>query len=215
MTKARNLSLVDNVLAIVDRTLKTLVPGSSHASRPCPGEHTSTRKLDIETRRHIAGLMRINHAGEVSAQALYQGQKLTARTEDMRAHLSDAADEEVDHLAWCETRLTELGSRPSYLSPLWYAGAFTIGAVAGLIGDKWSLGFIVETERQVEAHLQSHIDNLPEDDERSRAILTQMRIDEGHHADNAMYAGAHELPDPIPTIMHYTAEVMKRTAYYV
>ena len=166
-------------------------------------------------RRHVAGLMRVNHAGEVAAQGLYQGQAATARLDSVRAAMESAAEEENDHLAWCEQRLTELGSRPSILNPIWYAGAFTIGATAGLIGDRWSLGFVAETERQVVRHLEEHLDRLPMDDERSRAILEQMKIDEEHHGSTAEEAGGAKLPTPIRHLMGVVSKVMTRGAYWL
>ena len=157
--------------------------------------------------------MRINHTGEVCAQALYIGQAAVARNPATRAHLLEAAQEETDHLAWCADRLRELDSRPSLLNPLWYAGSWAIGAAAGLRGDGWNLGFVVETERQVEAHLAEHLQTLPEADARSRAILSVMKDDEARHADNALAAGARILPPPIPTLMAAMSTVMKTVAY--
>jgi ubiquinone biosynthesis monooxygenase Coq7 len=163
--------------------------------------------------------MRVNHTGEVCAQALYLGQAAVARDETTRAQLRAAADEETDHLAWCHERLDELASRPSLLNPLWYAGAYAIGLAAGLRGDGWNLGFVVETERQVEAHLYHHLDDaqrgLPAHDARSRAIVAAMKDDEARHADNALAAGARTLPSPIPTIMRLAADVMRAVAYRV
>jgi ubiquinone biosynthesis monooxygenase Coq7 len=157
--------------------------------------------------------MRINHTGEVCAQALYDGQAALARDEDTRRHLQHAADEETDHLAWCAQRLRELDSRPSLLNPLWYAGSYAIGAAAALVGDKVSLGFVVETERQVEAHLEDHLQRLPPQDERSRSILARMQADEVRHADNAKARGGIDLPFPIPGLMHLSSLVMKGVAY--
>ena len=164
-------------------------------------------------RRHAAGLMRINHVGEVCAQGLYFGQAAVARDGATRAHLLDAAQEETDHLAWCAQRLRELDSRPSLFNPIWYAGSYTIGTLAGLRGDGWNLGFVVETERQVEAHLEEHLATLPPGDERSRAILRTMKADEARHADEALAAGARVLPSPIPRLMALTSRVMKAIAY--
>ncbi len=161
----------------------------------------------------MAGLMRVNHAGEIAAQGLYQGQAATARLEQVRESMERAAEEENDHLAWCEERLAELGSRPSILNPVWYAGAFTIGAAAGLIGDRWSLGFVAETERQVVRHLDDHLDRLPEGDSRSRAILAQMKIDEQHHGAVAENAGGAALPRPVRHLMGIVSRVMTRGAY--
>ncbi len=161
----------------------------------------------------MAGLMRVNHAGEIAAQGLYQGQAATARLDQVRESMEQAAEEENDHLAWCEERLSELGSRPSILNPLWYAGAFTIGATAGLIGDRWSLGFVAETERQVVRHLEDHLGRLPEGDERSKAILEQMRTDEKCHGKVAEEAGGAALPAPFRGLMGIVSRVMTRGAY--
>jgi ubiquinone biosynthesis monooxygenase Coq7 len=159
--------------------------------------------------------MRVNHAGEVAAQALYQGHAAVARDRDIEAQMQRAADEEFDHLAWCEERIHELGEDVSRLSPFWYAGAFAIGAASGILGDKWSLGFIAETERQVCAHLDEHLDGLPEEDQRSRAIVTQMRDEEEEHGENAISAGAAELPLPVKRLMTLTAKFMTKTAYRI
>ena len=172
-------------------------------------------ELDDEQRRHAAGLMRVNHAGEVAAQGLYQGHAAVARDPSIEDQMNRAAEEEFDHLAWCEQRLEELGEKPSLLSPAWYMGAFLIGAASGVLGDKWSLGFIAETEKQVCDHLDSHLDRLPEEDARSRAIVTQMRDEEQEHGDNAREAGAAELPEPVRQLMKLTARVMTSTAYRV
>lgn len=169
--------------------------------------------MEEEQRQHAAGLMRINHAGEVCAQALYAGQAVTARNPEVQSQMKHAASEETDHLSWCRERLDELESKPSVLDPLWYAGSFAIGAVAGLAGDGWSLGFLKETENQVEAHLEGHIERLPPEDVRSRAILDQMKIDEARHAQMADESGALDLPDPVRGLMKLTAGVMKAVAY--
>jgi len=208
------LNLADRALAEADRALRTLF-ARPQATRANPAGNSPPAKLEEPQRRHIAGLMRINHVGEICAQALYSGQAVTARDAETRRHLLAAAVEETDHLAWCSDRLDELGDRPSLLNPLWYGGAFTIGAVAGLLGDPFSLGFVVETERQVEAHLQDHLDQLPDDDERSRRILSQMQEDEVRHANAAQAAGGAELPAPLPTLMTLASRVMKTIAYRV
>jgi ubiquinone biosynthesis monooxygenase Coq7 len=182
---------------------------------PNPAGDTPDGITDDTQRRHAAGLMRINHAGEVCAQALYLGQAALSRSPDTRQHLRRAADEEADHLAWCAARIDELGERPSMLNPLWYAGAFTIGAAAGAVGDAVSLGFIVETERQVEAHLGDHLEHLPENDARSRAIVAVMQADEARHGANAKAAGARELPAPLPRLMQGAADVMRWLAYRI
>ena len=209
---ARSLSPLDRLLAGLERALET-VSGAPEAARPSPADAFDEADMDDAERRHAAGLMRINHTGEVCAQALYDGQAALARNEDTRAHLQHAAAEETDHLAWCAERLKELDSRPSLLNPLWYAGSYAIGAIAALAGDPVSLGFVVETERQVEAHLEEHLDQLPAQDERSRAVLTQMQADEIRHAHNARERGGIDLPFPIPGVMQLTSMVMKTVAY--
>jgi ubiquinone biosynthesis monooxygenase Coq7 len=210
----RTLSSLDRLLAGIERALET-VAGAPEAARPSPAAAWDEALLDAQERRHAAGLMRINHTGEVCAQALYDGQAALARDEATRAHLQHAADEETDHLAWCAQRLRELESRPSLLNPLWYAGSYAIGAAAALVGDKVSLGFVVETERQVEAHLEDHLERLPPQDERSRAVLAQMQADEVRHAENAKARGGIDLPFPIPGLMHLSSVVMKSVAYRV
>lgn len=210
----RRLSRVDRVLADFQRALDT-VAGAAVARRPSPGEIQPLPELNTAERRHAAGLMRVNHTGEVCAQALYDGQAALARDPATRAHLESAAAEETDHLAWCAERLRELNDRPSLVNPLWYAGSFAIGALAALAGDRWSLGFVVETERQVEAHLGEHMDRLPPSDRRSRAILATMQADEARHAENARARGGARLPWPVPTLMRGTSVVMKAVAYRV
>jgi ubiquinone biosynthesis monooxygenase Coq7 len=210
----RTLSPLDRLLAGIERALET-VAGAPEAARPSPAASLDEAPLDARERRHAAGLMRINHTGEVCAQALYDGQAALARDEATRVHLQHAADEETDHLAWCAQRLHELDSRPSLLNPLWYAGSYAIGAAAALVGDKVSLGFVVETERQVEAHLEEHLQRLPPQDERSRAVLAQMQADEMRHADNARTRGGIDLPFPIPRLMHLSSLVMKSVAYRI
>lgn len=210
----RTLSSFDRLLTGIERALET-VAGAPEAARPSPAAALEDVPLDGQERRHAAGLMRINHTGEVCAQALYDGQAALARDEDTRRHLQHAADEETDHLAWCAQRLRELDSRPSLLNPLWYAGSYAIGAAAALVGDKVSLGFVVETERQVEAHLEEHLQRLPPRDERSRAVLAQMQADEVRHADNAKARGGIDLPFPIPGLMHLSSLVMKGVAYRI
>ncbi|MBS3895834.1 2-polyprenyl-3-methyl-6-methoxy-1,4-benzoquinone monooxygenase [Silanimonas sp.] len=186
-----------------------------HAARPNPGESRPLPRLDPRARRHTAGLMRVNHAGEVCAQALYLGQAAVARDPATREQLRAAAQEETDHLAWCAERLEELGSSPSRLNPLWYAGSYAIGVAAGLRGDGWNLGFVVETERQVEAHLDQHLAQLAAEDDRSRAILEVMKADEARHADEALAAGARRLPTPVPQAMRLASAVMKALAYRI
>ncbi len=206
---------VDRFILEFDTALRSVV-GGANAQRPTPGSESGANfALDSEQRKHAAGLMRINHVGEVCAQALYQSQKLVARNSEIKEMLDHSAQEELDHLAWCETRLKELGSHTSYLNPFWYAGSFAIGLAAGLAGDKWSLGFVVETEKQVENHLESHLKKLPEEDHRSRAIVDQMRIDEIEHGQAALHAGGVTLPEPIQKIMQAMSKVMTSTAYKI
>lgn len=211
----REPSRLDQLLAEADRALRTVFAPAETPDRPSPGSVHPRIELDESQRRHVAGLMRINHAGEVCAQALYYGQAAVARDPEVRAHLTQAAREEGDHLAWCEARLHELGSRPSVLNPFWYAGAFSIGASAWLIGDRLSLGFVVETERQVESHLGEHLTRLPEGDERTRAVLEQMKSDEVEHGANARARGAMELPWPLPRLMQVAADALRAVAYRV
>lgn len=209
-----SLNGLDLLLAEADRALRTLA-GAATASRPNPGTEVPNSALSEGQSRHVAGLMRVNHAGEVAAQALYQGQALTARNPAVRETLRQAAREEGDHLAWCAERLRELGSRTSLLNPVWYAGSFAIGALAGILGDRVSLGFVAETERQVEGHLNEHLTKLPPEDERSRRILEQMKADEAHHGQMAQAAGGAALPSPVPQLMRLTSQVMTRSAYWL
>ena len=211
---ARTLTALDRFLAGVNDALEA-VAGRPDAQRPSPGLGEPDAELTDTDRRLAAGLMRINHTGEVCAQALYKGQALLARDEETRAHLLEAAGEETDHLAWCADRLRELDSRPSLLNPAWYLGSLAIGAAAAAASDRFSLGFVVETERQVEAHLAEHIERLPAADARSRAVLKQMQEDEIRHADNALARGGVELPAPIPSLMALTSKVMKAVAYRI
>lgn len=211
----RQYSPIDQVLISLDRGLRTVFGNPPVSGRAYPADAHQHAALSEEEGREAARLMRINHAGEVSAQALYQGQALTARLPDVRDKMEQAALEENDHLVWCAQRIDELGGRTSLLNPLWYAGSFAIGAVAGWAGDKWSLGFIVETERQVVEHLEDHISRLPAADQRSRAILEQMKEDEVHHGTTALDAGAAPLPQPVRLMMKLTSKVMTRTAYWV
>ncbi len=208
----RSLSLLDRWLVEAQRGLDTVF-GDPPAQRPNPAGDTPDVALDDAEQRHAAGLMRINHVGEVCAQGLYFGQAAVARDPETRAHLLDAAQEETDHLAWCADRLRELDSRPSLFNPVWYAGSYALGALAGLRGDGWSLGFVVETEHQVEAHLDEHLESLPPADLRSREILTVMKADEARHAEHAQHAGARVLPPPIPSLMAGASKLMKAVAY--
>lgn len=208
----RTLSPLDRLLEGLERAMEA-VAGSPEAHRRSPGDAIPDADLTEAERRHAAGLMRINHVGEVCAQALYVGQAALARNEETRQHLMHAAQEETDHLAWCAERLKQLDSRPSLLNPLWYAGSYAIGVAAAAVGDPVSLGFVVETERQVEAHLADHLERLPAQDARSRAILTQMQTDEIRHAEAAQARGGIDLPWPIPRLMHAASAVMKAVAY--
>ncbi|MEY4753929.1 MAG: hypothetical protein RJA44_1604 [Pseudomonadota bacterium] len=212
----RHLSPLDHLLAAADASLRT-VWGRHHAQRPTPRDPAEAQAAPLdEPQRQLAGaLMRVNHVGEVCAQALYNAQALSTRDAALRQHFEAAARDETDHLAWLEERMHQLGSRPSLLNPLWYAGAFAIGLAAGRIGDKASLGFVVETERQVESHLDSHLDRLPDNDLASRAIVTQMRDDEVRHADEALAAGGIVPPAPVRQLMRVAAKVMTTTAHHI
>jgi 3-demethoxyubiquinol 3-hydroxylase len=205
-------SLLDGLIREFDRALRT-VAAANVAVRPNPAARSPESVSGPAARRHAAALMRVNHAGEIAAQALYHGQALTARNPRVRAALLDAARDETDHLAWCEERVRELDSRTSVLAPVWYAGSFAIGALAGLAGDRASLGFVAETEKQVVEHLESHLHELPPDDERSRRIVEQMRTDEARHGSDARAAGGRELPAPVRALMRGTARLMTRAAY--
>ncbi len=211
----RELTPLDRMIAGVDEALRTIVTPRSRHTRENPSRDVAEGELSAEERSHAAGLMRVNHAGEVAAQGLYQGHASVARDERTRAQMQRAADEELDHLGWCEQRLQELGESPSRLSPIWYAGAFAIGAASGVLGDRWSLGFVEETERQVSEHLSGHLRQLPERDARSRAIVEQMRREEERHGADARAAGAAALPAPIRDLMRLTAKIMTRTAYRI
>lgn len=208
------METTDRLLSSLDHALRT-VAGAVHAARPLPAAPADDSVMDDEARRLSGALMRVNHVGEVCAQALYQAQALTARTPELRLQMETAAREETDHLAWTQQRLTELGDRPSLLNPLWYAGAFGIGLLAGRLGDSTSLGFVIETERQVEQHLANHLDRLPPNDERSRAIVQVMKDDEARHADDALAAGGIELPAPVRWLMRGAARVMTTTAHRI
>ncbi len=210
----RHYSIFDKVIIQAQRALSTSL-GSAYAERDYPAENTLHGVLNDEEQRHAAGLMRVNHTGEVCAQALYVGQAAVARDEVTRKQLLDAAQEEQDHLAWCADRLSELDAKPSIFNPIWYVGSYTIGLAAGLRGDGWNLGFVVETERQVEAHLEEHLETLPPSDARSRVILKKMKEDEARHAEHAELAGARKLPQPIPRIMALTSAIMKTVAYRI
>lgn len=208
--------MLDSMITTLDHALKTL-GGAGTAARPYPrpAQGGEAPVLTAAERRDAGALMRVNHVGEVCAQAMYQAQALTARTPAMRSAMQEASREEGDHLAWTRQRLDELGARPSLLNPLWYAGAFSFGLIAGRVGDAASLGFVVETERQVEQHLQGHLDRLPPGDLASRAIVEQMKADENHHAETAKAAGARTVPWPVRMAMRAAAKVMTRTAHHL
>ena len=207
-------NVIDQLIVGFDRALRTL-SGTASAARPNPAGAIAAAELTPEERRHAAGLMRVNHNGEVCAQALYQAQALVARDPEVKQCFATAAREEEDHLAWTQQRLSELGDRTSLANPIWYAGSFAIGLASGLAGDRSNLGFVVETERQVEEHLSSHIDRLPAGDSRSRAIVAAMRDDEIRHGMAASVAGAHTLPLPVRALMRATAKLMTLTAYRI
>lgn len=211
----RRYTPIDRAITVLDEALRLSAGVTAGATRPNPAGDIPDCELDDDARRRAAGLMRVNHTGEVCAQALYAGQAATARSESVRADMSHAATEEIDHLSWCADRLEELDSRPSLLNPLWYAGSFAIGATAGLAGDGWSLGFLKETENQVEAHLEDHLGRLPADDSRSGAILKQMQQEEAQHAELAERSGAFDLPWPVREAMRVTSNVMKAVAYRI
>ena len=197
-----------------DGALRTLL-APAQTVRTVPGKNFSENELTKEERRKSSALMRINHTGEVCAQALYQGQALTAKDAEVQRSLNQAACEEIEHLAWTEQRITELGGRKSLLNPIWYSGSFFIGAAAGMLGDKWNLGFLAETERQVESHLAKHLHSLPDQDKKSRAIVAQMQIDEAGHANAAMSHGGIDLPTPVKLVMRLGSKVMTKTTYWI
>lgn len=205
---------IDRLIVSFDRGLRTVF-APSVSVRNLPGEDLPEAPMKPAQREHAAALMRVNHTGEICAQALYQGQALTARSSQAQGALERAAQEETEHLAWTERRIDELGGRKSLLNPVWYAGSFAIGAVAGLLGDRVNLGFLAETERQVVEHLDAHLRKLPPEDHKSRAVLGEMRLDESRHAANAVDHGAVELPAPARFLMRLASKVMTRTSYYV
>ena len=206
--------LLDQFITTFDVGLRTVF-ASAHAARPRADASLEEPALDDSSKRHAAALMRVNHVGEVCAQALYSGQALTSKNVQIVKALEHAAEEEIDHLAWCETRINELGGRKSLLNPLWYAGSFTLGAVAGALGDKWNLGFLAETENQVAAHLENHLQQLSDADIKTRTIVNQMQQDEAAHASEAYALGASELPAPIKLGMKIASKMMTKTAYYI
>jgi len=205
---------MDRLIGEFDRALRA-VAGVARSSRPSPGEGVPELELDAEERAQAAALMRVNHVGEVCAQALYQGQSLTARNDQAKSALLKAAGEEEDHLAWSADRIRELGGRTSLLNPLWYAGSFVIGAAAGVLGDKWNLAFLAETERQVEEHLSGHLEALPAEDRRTRSVVEAMRADEAKHRDTAIQLGAAELPSAVKMAMRFASKVMTTVAYRI
>jgi len=207
-------STLDKIITEFDTGLRTLL-AKPHSVRPHPDRDVTEAALSSADKQHAAALMRINHTGEVCAQALYSGQALTARTAATSNTMQQAAREETEHLAWCESRIHELGGRTSLLNPLFYAGSFAIGAIAGALGDKWSLGFLEETEKQVGEHLNSHLNQLPAADEKSRKIVEQMRTDEAKHANDAKHLGAAELPTPVKFCMKHMSKVMTATTYHI
>jgi len=209
----RKFTAIDRILISLDEAFRTMNSAPTRESRPYPANDIEETELSAPEKAHAAGLMRVNHAGEIAAQGLYHGHAVVARSADVKGQMQEAANEERDHLAWCEKRLNELGSSPSALRPIWYGGAFVMGAASGIVGDKWSLGFIEETERQVADHLNSHLQRLPENDRRSRKVVTQMRDEEEVHGANAHAAGAATLPAPITDAMRLIAKIMTKTAY--
>ena len=215
MVNKLKLSPVDKCLIQLDQALRTCVPGASQPKRNSPAQSQSENELSNTEKKLIAGLMRINHTGEVCAQALYAGQAATAKLAKVRESMQEAAQEETDHLAWCDERLGQLESRTSLLNPLWYGLSFGVGAAAGLAGDKWSLGFVAETEQQVCKHLEEHLEKIPIQDSKSRAILKQMILDEKQHGEQAQAAGGTELPPAIKKTMALMAQVMKKTTFHI
>lgn len=208
------MSSFDRLITVFDNGLRTVF-ATPPSSRPNPARQIEEAPLADDEKREAAGLMRVNHVGEVCAQALYQGQALTAKNPAVQTELQQAAREENDHLAWCESRINELGGRKSLLNPFWYSASFALGALAGALGDKWNLGFLAETENQVEAHLNEHLGQLPEQDRKSRAIVQQMKDDEARHAQTAIEQGGSPLPMPVKAAMKLASQVMKKTAYYL
>jgi ubiquinone biosynthesis monooxygenase Coq7 len=212
----RHFSVFDRILNEVDVALRTIcVPEQRAVHRASPADALADAPMTTAEKRHVAGLMRVNHAGEVCAQALYQAQALSAKVEQIQSHMVAAAGEEIDHLGWCESRLWQLDASPSLLNPLWYSGSFLLGMIAGLAGDRLSLGFVAETERQVSLHLQAHLKRLPTQDQKTRAILAQMETDESKHAAVALEAGAAQLPGPVCFLMRYAAKCLTLSSYYV
>ena len=208
------MNLIDRFIAEFDQGLRTVL-AEAQTLRPFPDRDKSESQLSDSEKRRAAALMRINHSGEVCAQALYNGQALTARNPVTEAALREASQEETEHLAWCEKRIKELGSHKSFLNPMFYAGSFALGAFAGALGDKWNLGFLAETENQVGKHIEGHLKRLPEQDEKSRAILEQMKIDEAKHATTAITHGGAPLPLPVKLAMQLSSKIMTKTTYWI
>ena len=214
MQAMRNYSAIDSAIINLANSVSTFCE-KPRASRAYPGQATDPTDFPTAERDKSARYMRINHVGEICAQALYQSQALTSRSPEIREKMKQASEEEIDHLAWCEQRLEELGGRKSFLNPFWYAGSFAIGTAAGLAGDKWNLGFVAETEKQVVQHLDGHLGKLPKSDLRSREVVAQMKEDEAKHAEEAIDAGAAELPLPVKSLMKIASGVMTRAAYWI
>jgi len=220
MPRPNKPNIFEKIILELDKALQTRANAKSLAQRSSPevpevNTGANDTQLNVKQKNQAARLMRVNHSGEVAAQALYQGQAFTARLDKVRTQMQQAAAEEIDHLAWCEERLDELNAKPSVVNPLWYAGSFTLGAIAGLAGARWSLGFVEETEKQVVEHIQEHLDQLPEKDLRTRSILEQMQADEAEHGDIAKQAGASELPRPIKALMRLSSKIMTKSSYWV
>ncbi|NOQ93697.1 MAG: 2-polyprenyl-3-methyl-6-methoxy-1,4-benzoquinone monooxygenase [Methylophaga sp.] len=211
----RRYSLFDSLIMECDKALKTVAGQPETTDRPLPGKDRQEQELTAQEQALSTRLMRVNHSGEVSAQALYQGQALTATLPEVRTAMEQAALEENDHLVWCQQRVEYFGGHTSVLNPLWYAGSFVMGAVAGKIGDKWSLGFVAETEKQVVKHLDEHLEQISEQDEKSRAILEQMKVDELHHGTIALEAGGATLPKPVQLVMGLMSKVMTKSSYWI
>ena len=212
----RQFSKADEFIVHIDNLLgEFLKSGDREIQKEYPAKAHPQPELNEREKKHVIGLMRVNHVGEIAAQALYKAQALTAVDDELKKIMKQSADEEIDHLDWCEQRLNELDGHVSYLMPIWYLGSFGIGALAGVFGDKWNLGFIAETEHQVVRHLEKHLEELPEGDERSRAILEQMREDESHHAAEAETLGAKKLPEGIKRLMMLASKLMTKTAYHI
>lgn len=212
---SRQYGALDKFIIEADKAVTTLLGAPVTTDRIFPDHSLEEDVLSEEERKHSISLMRVNHAGEVAAQALYQGQALTAKLQDVKESMEKAALEENDHLVWCQQRLNSLGGHTSLLNPFWYAGSFTIGAIAGKVGDKWSLGFVAETEKQVVKHIDSHLTSISDNDKKSRAILEQMRIDELHHGSEALKAGGEELPQPIKSVMGLVSKVMTKSSLLI